>query len=83
MPAFDIVSEVDLHQATNAVDQATRIIKNRFDFKGVDASFVRDQRQITMTADAEFQLEQEQLFAQLLEQGLSVEVEGYVLFRSS
>lgn len=58
MPTFDIVSEVDLHQATNAVDQASRIINNRFDFKGVDASFVRDERQITMTADAEFQVEQ-------------------------
>ncbi|HBX73332.1 MAG TPA: YajQ family cyclic di-GMP-binding protein, partial [Halieaceae bacterium] len=34
MPSFDVVSEVDLHQLTNAVDQASRIVANRFDFKG-------------------------------------------------
>lgn len=39
MPSFDIVSEVDLHTFTNALDQASRIIETRFDFKGVDASF--------------------------------------------
>ena len=39
MPSFDVVSEVDIHQLTNAVDQAARIVGNRFDFKGVDASF--------------------------------------------
>ena len=58
MPSFDIVSEVDLHQLTNAVDQAGRIVDNRFDFKGVDASFEREERRITMTAEAEFQLAQ-------------------------
>lgn len=58
MPSFDIVSEVDLHQATNAVDQANRIVANRFDFKGVDATFERDQRSITLTAEAEFQVQQ-------------------------
>lgn len=58
MPSFDVVSEVDLHQLTNAVDQAGRIIANRFDFKGVDASFERDERLVLMTAEAEFQITQ-------------------------
>ena len=58
MPSFDIVSEVDLHQATNAVDQANRVVDNRFDFKGVDAKFERDERTITMIAEAEFQVQQ-------------------------
>ena len=58
MPSFDVVSEVDLHQLTNAVDQAGRIIANRFDFKGVDASFQRDERTVMITAEAEFQVEQ-------------------------
>ncbi len=58
MPSFDIVSEVDLHQLTNAVDQAGRIVANRFDFKGVNASFERDQRTLVLTADADFQTEQ-------------------------
>jgi uncharacterized protein YajQ (UPF0234 family) len=60
MPSFDIVSEVDLHELTNAVDQAGRIVGNRFDFKGVDASFEREERTVVVTADAEFQLEQMQ-----------------------
>jgi uncharacterized protein YajQ (UPF0234 family) len=58
MPSFDVVSEVDLHQLTNAVDQAGRIVANRFDFKGVDASFERDERTVTITAEAEFQVTQ-------------------------
>ncbi|MEP5566875.1 MAG: YajQ family cyclic di-GMP-binding protein [Halioglobus sp.] len=58
MPSFDVVSEVDLHQLTNAVDQAGRIIANRFDFKGVDASFEREERHVLMTAEAEFQVTQ-------------------------
>jgi uncharacterized protein YajQ (UPF0234 family) len=58
MPSFDVVSEVDLHQLTNAVDQAGRIIANRFDFKGVTAAFERDERSIVMVAEAEFQVSQ-------------------------
>jgi len=58
MPSFDVVSEVDLHELTNAVDQAGRIIANRFDFKGVDASFKRDEHTVVITAEAEFQVEQ-------------------------
>ena len=58
MPSFDVVSEVDLHQLTNAVDQAGRIIANRFDFKGVEASFERDERSVLITAEAEIQVTQ-------------------------
>ena len=58
MPSFDVVSEVDLHQLTNAVDQAGRIVANRFDFKGVQASFERDERTVVLTAEADFQLNQ-------------------------
>ena len=58
MPSFDVVSEVDLHQLTNAVDQAGRIIANRFDFKGVDASFKRDEHSVLLTAEADFQVTQ-------------------------
>ncbi len=58
MPSFDVVSEVDLHELTNAVDQAGRIVANRFDFKGVDASFEREERTVVITAEAEFQVTQ-------------------------
>ncbi len=58
MPSFDVVSEVDLQEVHNAVDQANREIGTRFDFKGVDAKIVRNGAEIEMTADAEFQLTQ-------------------------
>ena len=58
MPSFDIVSEVDMHEMTNAVDQASREIGNRFDFKGVDASFELKDNIVTLTAEVEFQIQQ-------------------------
>lgn len=58
MPSFDIVSEVELHEVTNAVDQANRVVANRFDFKGVDAAFEREDRIVTVRAEAEFQVQQ-------------------------
>lgn len=57
MPSFDVVSEVDKHALTNAVDQATKVIIGRYDFKGVDASFERKEYEITITADNEYQLD--------------------------
>jgi cyclic-di-GMP-binding protein len=58
MPSFDIVSEVDTHELTNAIDQANRELATRFDFKGVDARFERDDNAITQSAPSEFQLQQ-------------------------
>ena len=58
MPSFDIVSEVDTHELTNAVDQANRELSTRFDFKGVDAAFEREDAVITQRAPSEFQLQQ-------------------------
>ncbi len=58
MPSFDIVSEVDKHELTNAVDQANRELSTRYDFRGVEASFELGTDQITLTAEEEFQIEQ-------------------------
>jgi uncharacterized protein YajQ (UPF0234 family) len=58
MPTFDIVSEVEMPEVNNALDQAKREISTRFDFKGVDASFELKDKEITLTADSDFQLEQ-------------------------
>ncbi|MCW5580653.1 MAG: YajQ family cyclic di-GMP-binding protein [Luteimonas sp.] len=58
MPSFDIVSEVDEHELTNALDQANRELTTRFDFKGVDAKFEREGAVITQSAPSEFQLQQ-------------------------
>ncbi len=58
MPSFDVVSEVDKHELTNALDQANREVGNRFDFKGSGAEFEYKDELILMTAQAEFQLKQ-------------------------
>ena len=58
MPSFDVVSEVDFHEVTNALDQAKRELGTRFDFRGVEAIFERADDIITMTADADIQLQQ-------------------------
>ncbi len=58
MPSFDVVSEIELAEVRNAVDQANREIGTRFDFKGVDASFELNDAQITVSAEAEFQVQQ-------------------------
>ncbi len=58
MPSFDIVSEVDTHELTNAVDQASRELTTRFDFKGVDASFALEDQVINQSAPSDFQLQQ-------------------------
>ncbi|MEM5530559.1 YajQ family cyclic di-GMP-binding protein [Gammaproteobacteria bacterium AS21] len=58
MPSFDIVSELDKHEVTNAVDQASRELSTRFDFKGVKASFTRNEDSVSLEADVDFQLRQ-------------------------
>ena len=58
MPSFDVVSEVDKHELTNAIDQASRELGYRFDFKGVDARFELDGYGIAMSAPSDFQLKQ-------------------------
>ena len=58
MPSFDVVSEVDKHEAQNAVDQANRELSTRFDFRGVQAGFELKDMVVTMPAEAEFQLDQ-------------------------
>ncbi|MCX7111904.1 MAG: YajQ family cyclic di-GMP-binding protein [Proteobacteria bacterium] len=58
MPSFDIISEVNLNEAANAVDQANREVDTRFDFKGSGAKFELADSIITLTAENDFQLQQ-------------------------
>lgn len=58
MPSFDVVCELDMHEVTNAVDQANREVGTRFDFKGSDAKFTCQENTITLVAQNEFQLNQ-------------------------
>ena len=58
MPSFDIVSEVDLQEIRNALDQCIRELETRFDFRSIDASFEFSDSQILLSAEEEFQLVQ-------------------------
>ena len=58
MPSFDIVSEVDLHEITNAVDQTNREVGNRFDFKGSNARVEQKESILTVHGENEFQIRQ-------------------------
>lgn len=58
MPSFDIVSNIDHHELTNAIDQANREVATRFDFKGSNAHFEFNKTQVTLTAPNDFQLKQ-------------------------
>ncbi len=58
MPTFDVVSEVDMHEMSNAVDQAQREMTNRFDFKGVDSSYELTEAEIIVSAEVDFQTQQ-------------------------
>ncbi|MBV1874800.1 MAG: YajQ family cyclic di-GMP-binding protein [Gammaproteobacteria bacterium] len=58
MPSFDVVSEVELHELSNAVDQANREVSTRFDFNGTSAQFEQKDLEVTLTGDADFQLKQ-------------------------
>ncbi|HIF74088.1 MAG TPA: YajQ family cyclic di-GMP-binding protein [Porticoccaceae bacterium] len=59
MPSFDIVSEVDMHEISNALDQANREVGTRFDFKGVSAKFeLTEESAISVSAEVDFQVRQ-------------------------
>ena len=58
MPSFDVVSEISKPELKNAVDNASRELSTRFDFRGVDASFSLNDDGILMKAEGDFQLKQ-------------------------
>ncbi len=67
MPTFDVVSEIDLQEVRNAVDQANREASNRFDFKGTDAEIEFSDKELTLKASTEDRL---RALYQLLEEKL-------------
>lgn len=76
MPSFDVVSEIDAHELTNAVDQANRELQQRFDFKDTGAAFELKAKEFTVVikAEVEFQLKQmlEILKLRLSKRGIDV-----------
>jgi len=57
MPSFDIVSQVDMHEVRNAVDQASRELVNRYDFKGTNTTAKLSDEGITVESSAEGRLD--------------------------
>lgn len=57
MPSFDIVSQVDLQEVRNAVDQASRELVNRYDFKGTNTSVILSDEGITLESSTKERLE--------------------------
>ena len=74
MPSFDVVSRVDWHEVTNAVDQSNREIRNRFDFKGTDARIEQSEGWLIVCADDEYRVGQvrEILEARLAKRGIDI-----------
>ncbi len=56
MPSFDVVSEVDMQEVRNAVDQAARELANRYDFKGTNSSLELTDEAIKMATSSEDRL---------------------------
>ncbi len=74
MPSFDVVSEVDDAELTNAVDQASREIGNRYDFKNTSAKVEREGEALVAWGDSEFQLNQvtDILYQKLAKRGIDI-----------
>jgi uncharacterized protein YajQ (UPF0234 family) len=58
MPSFDVVSELNNVDVKHAVDNATRELSTRFDFRGVEASFEYKNDTVVLSAEGDFQLQQ-------------------------
>ncbi len=57
MPSFDVVSELDKHEVTNAIDNAMKELERRYDLRG-KGSFEAKELSVTMTAEADYLLQQ-------------------------
>lgn len=67
MPSFDVTSEVDQQEVRNAVDQASREVATRFDFKGTGSTIELTDKEITLNAPTEDRL---RALTQVLEEKL-------------
>jgi uncharacterized protein YajQ (UPF0234 family) len=74
MPSFDVVSEVDMHEVTNAVDQACREVDTRFDFKNANAKIELKDAVITLSAETDFHIQQMKqiLYQKLAKRGIDL-----------
>ncbi len=56
MATFDIVSEVNIQEIDNAVNQARKVVETRYDFKGSKSEYIWDRKAITIMADDDYKL---------------------------
>ncbi len=79
MPSFDVVSEIDQHELTNAIDQANREISNRFDFKGTNSKVEMVDSSLTIVSSSEFQVKQihEILETKVVKRGIDIRCLDY------
>jgi uncharacterized protein YajQ (UPF0234 family) len=79
MPSFDVVSEIDLHEVTNAVDQSNREVSTRFDFKGINAKYELKENVVTIFGEADFHIKQmaEILILKLTKRGIDIQCLEY------
>ncbi len=79
MPSFDITSEVDAQEIRNAVDQASREVANRFDFKNTDSSLELGDDTITLRSASEDRLAalRQVLEEKFVKRGISMKALSY------
>ncbi len=79
MPSFDVVSEVDMQEVRNGVDQASREISQRFDFKGTDSSIELKEKSIELHTESEPRLEalKQVLQEKMVKRGVSLKALGF------
>jgi uncharacterized protein YajQ (UPF0234 family) len=75
MPSFDVVSNFDAHEVSNAVNQATHEVNTRFDFKGTGSKFELEGQLVTLTTQSDFQLKQmlDMLRQKLAKRGIDID----------
>jgi len=79
MPSFDVVSEVDMQEVRNAVDQAARELSQRFDFKGTDSSIELKETTIELHTESAPRLDalKQMLEEKMVKRGVSLKALGY------
>lgn len=79
MPSFDIVSELNLQEVDNAINQAIKEVSGRYDFKGAKAEYLWDKKEVTILADDDYKLNamRDILQTRLLRRGVDIKCLKY------
>lgn len=79
MPSFDIVSEINLQEVDNAINQARKEVEGRYDFKGSSAEIQWDKKEITILAEDDYKMDaiKNILQTKLLRRGIDIKALGF------